>query len=416
MATNKREREFQSMIFKKSSEKKRKLNSFKIFVEICNVPQFQELVNIAAGVNCHAGEIQVSENFIFFKIMGPSNISCFQAQFSCKTTGLENFKSLIIENTDDENESGKIVTENDEEKKTGDENDEKYVGGENNENNHGPDNGQRAMEILKDEIVKYGPFFIDMQIFQLSICGKHFFRNSNRNSTVQTTRQEQGGILEMRISPNNKITLSHRNCSVDDQSNNNSTVSNYSAKHVVRLLDDVSISLSLKSLEYNYNFKFLIFDLKAVICQMMQFKYENLSFYVYHNSNSNIFALRVSAKNIRHSSKHTFICLPFESNLSNNVPEMFCSTVSQSDSNSLEGDIKHGLMEIVCSQSFQCCHLYKILKSMTDNYMRISFNDGFPLCINYDFNPNSNAQYFLVPTASDDDELYGEMPPLPSDD
>jgi hypothetical protein len=53
---------------------------------------------------------------------------------------------------------------------------------------------------------------------------------------------------------------------------------------------------------------------------------------------------------------------------------------------------------------------------MTDNYMRISFNDGFPLCINYDFNPNSNAQYFLVPTASDDDELYGEMPPLPSDD
>lgn len=414
MSTIKREREYSSMIFKKQSEKKRKIENRKIYVEISNVSQFQELVNIAAGVNYHSGEIQVSESFIFFKIMGPSNISCFQAQFACKTTGLENFESLIIENSDDTPEDSSCPM---------DIPDKKNDLPDGTETDDLPDvsdqqGNENCTKIQRNEIVKYGPFFIDMQIFQLSICGKHFFRNNNRNSTVQSSRQEQGGLLQMRISPNNKITLSHCNFSVDEQSNSSATLSNYSAKHVVKLLDDVSISLSLKSLEYNYNFKFLIFDLKAVICQMMQFKYENLSFFIYHNANSNIFALRVSAKNIRHSSKHTFICIPqtFESNSPDKVPEMICSTVSQSDSNSLEGDIKHGHMDIVCSQSFQCCHLYKILKSMTDNYMRISFNEGFPLCINYDFNPNSNAQYFLVPTASDEDDLYGEMPSIPSDD
>jgi hypothetical protein len=74
-------------------------------------------------------------------------------------------------------------------------------------------------------------------------------------------------------------------------------------------------------------------------------------------------------------------------------------------------------MRVVLSQSFYCSHVLKLVKCMTDHYVRFCFSDGLPLCVRYDFTTTSFLQYFLCQLAEDADvEAISNMPSAPCDD
>lgn len=235
-----------------------------------------------------------------------------------------------------------------------------------------------------------GPYFVDLNLLELCLSTKLYTKMAGSET-----------LLQFVIIPDEKITIAMVNPNTEAQIP-------YLCKHKLRLLDASPVGLSMESLVYDVTVRFSITDLKAVLDQFRQFKFVHLTFDIFTDDLTNSFALRISASNINHSSKHTFYCFkPRDS-------DIVCASSTFAEN---EGSIKNSSLVLKLSQSFYCSHLFKVVKAMNDHYVKISFNDGLPLCVRYDFTSHSYLQYFLCSLAEDmDADAIANMPISPDEE
>lgn len=237
----------------------------------------------------------------------------------------------------------------------------------------------------------HGPFFVDLVCFELCLSTKIYAKLCN----IQET------ILELVIVPNEKITIA-----IVMESG---VQLPYVFRHKLRLLEWVAMDVSMASLKYNFTVRFSIADLKAVLDQFRQFKFPFVEIQIYTDEKEERFALRISATNVRNSSKHTFYC--------SKQPDsdmVFASSVFSGSE--VDRQEFTGTMMLKLSQSFYASHLFKVIKPMNDHYVRCCFSPQLPVCVLYELTTKSKIQYFLCELADDmDAEAVANMPTAPED-
>lgn len=242
-----------------------------------------------------------------------------------------------------------------------------------------------------------GPFFIDLGLFELCLSTKLY---SKLSSGIET-------LLCLNIKPDEKITISMVS-PVES-----ATKLPYLGKHSLRLLESTPVGLSMDSMEYEHTVRFSIADLKALLEQMRQFKIIHLTVQILASEDNVASALRISARNIRHSTKHTFFCSRQNSDGETSV--LCANTIADNMESSQAAS--SSVMRVVLSQSFYCSHILKLVKSMSDHYVRFLFSENLPLCVRYDFTTQSFLQYFLCQLSDDADaDAIANMPAVPDED
>ena len=236
-----------------------------------------------------------------------------------------------------------------------------------------------------------GPFFVDLTLIEPGLNTKLYEKLNHSHS--------QDAQLLMRIRPNERISLSMTGFS--DQR------APYAGRHRVMLLDSSPVSVAVESLNYTHTVKFPVSDLKAILNQLSQMKFQEIEFSIFNSEAGQHSALRIFAKSLRNECEHNFFSYgPPDS-------EMCFSGRPENEAGAPEAmDI--GDMKLVLSQSFLCANINNVVKAMRDHYVRFSFARDQPLCIRYDFNSTSFLQYFLSFVMPDCDPEMADMPPIPA--
>jgi len=245
---------------------------------------------------------------------------------------------------------------------------------------------------IEGEGESHGPFFLDLVCFELCLSTKIY----SKLSAIQET------ILELVIVPNDKVTIA-----IIMESG---VQLPYVFRHKLRLLDFMPMDVSMASLKYDFTVRFSIADLKAVLDQFRQFKFPFVEINIYTDDDEKNFAVRIAATNVRNSSKHTFYCSKQEGSDMVFASSVFSGTESENK------DLVRS-MSLKLSQSFYCSHLFKVIKPMTDHYVRICFSPQLPVCVLYELTTKSKVQYFLCELADDvDADAVANMPAAPEID
>ena len=247
-------------------------------------------------------------------------------------------------------------------------------------------------DIPLDDVCKitHGPFFLDLSLFELCISTKLYPRGSF----------SQDSMLQLVFTPGEKVTIAMVKVGASQ------TLTPYLGKHKLRFIEEVPIDLVMNAMEYTHTVKFSITDLKIVLDQLRQFKFLHITFMIYADVESKTSALRISARNFQHSSKHTFFCFGQEGD------EM----VVGSSENSSATNSRMGSMQLKLSQRFVCAPLLRIVKAMSDHFVQFCFSTDMPLCVRYDFNSKSYMQFFLAPMEDDcDAAALANMPACPTE-